>query len=188
MKDIQIQVLLNVLYEVTKRYDEIFLLKERLLEETSFKSTHDVLTSLYNRSYFENRVQKLIINEEQFIMAFMDLDNFKYENDTFGHILGDEVLIQTAKILKDNLKGKDIVARFGGDEFVMCLPSCDVNSAVKIMNNIKNIIKKTFKYYNISVSIGIASYPENPTYEEVLKKADENMYKSKKKGKDSITF
>jgi len=187
MKAVQIQVLLNVLDEVTQRYDEMFELKERLLQEAKYKSTHDLLTSLYNRSYFEMKVRELIKKHEPFCMVFLDLDNFKHVNDTYGHKSGDEVLIEVADILTKNLKGRDIIGRFGGDEFVIALRSNKQNS-VKIMQSIIDKIGNVFKIYNITASVGIAEYPETTDYKELLKKADEMMYKAKKSGKNKIAY
>ncbi|MEO1927294.1 MAG: GGDEF domain-containing protein [Nautiliaceae bacterium] len=188
MKDVQIQVLLNILDEVTQRYDEIFEIKERLLREANYKSTHDLLTNLYNRSYFEAKVKTLIRKKEPFALAFMDLDNFKFVNDTYGHKVGDEVLIQVSEILKKNLKGGDIIARFGGDEFLIAIKECSKEDAFKLFQEIINEIKKVLRIYHLTASVGISYYPEIKEYKELLKTADEKMYEAKRKGKDRIVF
>ena len=186
--DVKLQILLNILDEVTKRYDEIFELKEKLLEEANYKSTHDLLTNLYNRNYFEKKVKELMSKNIPFSIVFIDLDNFKYVNDTFGHDRGDEILISTAEILRKNLKGKDLIARFGGDEFVAAVTNCDKKCAKKMFEKIQKEINFLFKEYKVTASIGIASFPEIRDYEEIIKEADKKMYKSKKDGKDKITL
>ena len=185
---IQIQILLNVLDEVTKKYDEIFELKENLLKEANYKSSHDLLTNLYNRSYFEKKVKELMKKNTHFALAFIDLDNFKYVNDSFGHNMGDEILINTANILRKNLKGKDIIGRFGGDEFIVAIEKCNKKCAMTILSKIKNDIDKFFKRYNVTCSIGVAFFPQITKYEELLKAADANMYKAKKEGKNKISL
>ena len=185
---VQIQILLNILDEVTKRYDEIFKLKESLLQEANYKSTHDLLTHIYNRGYFEKSVKELMTKNIPFCLAFIDLDNFKYVNDNFGHDMGDEILINTANILRKNLKGKDIIGRFGGDEFVVAIQECNKECAEHILTKIQEDIEKAFKKYNVTSSIGVAFYPEIKDYNELIKKADEKMYEAKKSGKNRISL
>ena len=185
---IKIRLLLNILDQVTSRFDELFELKERLLEETNYKATHDRLTGLFNREAFEKQVKELFDSkDEKFCLAFIDLDNFKYVNDTFGHEKGDEILIQSSKIMKNNFKGKDIVGRIGGDEFVVALKDCNKDDAKHILNNLEDSIKEFFKTYEISASIGAVIYPdEGTTYKELLKKADKKMYEVKNNGKGHV--
>ena len=186
--DVKTQIILNILDEVTKKYDEIFSLKEKLLQEAEYKSNHDILTDLYNREYFQKRVKKLIEEDIPFALAFIDLDNFKYVNDNFGHDAGDNILMDTAEILRKNLKGQDIIARFGGDEFIAVVINCNEECANKVFYNIQKEINSFFQDYKVTSSIGVAFYPNIKSYEDLLKKADENMYKSKKEGKDRVTL
>jgi len=185
--EVKLQILLNILDEVTKKYDEIFEFKEKLLKEANYKSTHDLLTTLFNREYFIKQVNKFFEKNKKFTMAFIDLDNFKHVNDSFGHEKGDKILIKTAEIIKKNIKGKDIAARFGGDEFVIALLDCDIECGKKLLSKIKDEINQTFEKYNVTASIGIASSEEVNNYEELLKLSDTRMYKSKFNGKNKIT-
>ncbi len=184
--DIKLQILLNILDEVSSKYDEMVKVKEELLKEAEYKSTHDLLTGVYNRSFFKKKINELIKTNTPFSIAFIDLDNFKYVNDTFGHNKGDEVLIKTAKILKSNLKGKDIIARFGGDEFVVAIIDCDEKCAKHMLEKIQKEINFVFREYEVSASIGIASFPKIKTYDELIKTADKKMYEAKKDGKNKI--
>jgi len=183
---VKIQLLLNILDEVTGRFDELFELKEKLLAETNYKATHDILTGLYNREAFEKEI-KSFFEEEKFCLAFVDLDNFKYVNDNFGHDKGDEILVNAAMIMRNNLKGKDLIARLGGDEFVVAIRNCDESCAYHILNELENAIKDTFKMYKVSARIGGVIYPyEGKEYKTLLKKADEKMYKVKEAGKGKV--
>jgi len=187
-KDIKIQLLLNILSEVTVRFDELFEVKKRLLEETNYKATHDILTGLFNREAFESKVKSSIKKSSKpLCIAFVDLDNFKFVNDTFGHAKGDEILVKTSQIMKENLKGHDIIGRIGGDEFVVALFDCDKECAKHLLNMIESAVINEFKRYEVSASIGAVFYPEDgTTYEELLKKADEKMYQVKESGKGRV--
>jgi len=187
MQNIKIQLLLNILDEVTERFDELFEFKEKLLEETNYKATHDILTGLYNREAFEKETKTWINDNQSFCLAFLDLDNFKEVNDTFGHDKGDEILVQTAKIMRENLKGMDLIGRIGGDEFVMAIKECDESCAGHILNIVEKEIKNRFRHFNVSASIGGVIFPnEGNSYSELLKKADEKMYQVKENGKGRV--
>jgi len=183
----KIQLLLNILDEVTERFDSVFELKEKLLAETNYKATHDLLTDLYNREAFVKNSKELLKKESDFCLAFIDLDNFKYVNDTFGHKSGDEILIATAHIMKNNLKGKDLVSRFGGDEFVILIQDCNQQCAFKILNTILQQIEKKFSKFEVSASMGAVLTPnEGYKFDELLKKADKKMYIAKEAGKGQV--
>jgi diguanylate cyclase (GGDEF)-like protein len=183
----KIQLLLNILDEVTERFDALFELKEKLLAETNYKATHDLLTHLYNREAFVKKSKELLTKKSNFCLAFVDLDNFKYVNDTFGHKSGDEILIATANIMKNNLKGKDLVSRFGGDEFVILIQDCNHNCAFKILNTILQQIENKFAKFEVSASIGAVLIENNgDKFEELLKQADKKMYIAKEAGKGKV--
>jgi len=186
-KNTKIQLLLNILDEVTGRFDELFELKEKLLAETNYKATHDLLTGLYNREAFEKELQKWINKSKHFCLVFLDLDNFKQVNDTFGHEKGDEILTQTAKVMRENLKGMDLIGRIGGDEFVMAIKDCDKECAIHILNVIEDDIKEKFKHFEVSASIGAVAFPDDgEDYKELLKEADRKMYQVKESGKGRV--
>lgn len=108
---------------------------------------HDSLTSLYTRRFFENRLTEELIKGKRekttFSIALIDLDNFKSINDTFGHIEGDRILIEFSNILRKSLRKNDIIARWGGDEFIVLFPNLDRARIEKILNRIKNNMIQT---------------------------------------------
>jgi len=168
--------------------------KEKLFIRANF----DILTKLYNREYFFNELQKQISlikrNHYKLAVLFIDLDHFKDINDTLGHNIGDKVLKITAKRLKSSVRESDIIARFGGDEFIILLTNIDdINKIVELTNRILNKVKevlilKNHQYY-ISASIGISIAPDDTTDAQTLiQYADIAMYKSKHSGKDKFTF
>ena len=159
---------------------------------------HDTLTHLPNRAYLTKEIERLlarsaIIHQELAVM-FLDLDNFKYINDTMGHEVGDEVLIEVAERLVSVLNPKAVCTRFGGDEFIILLG--DVHDHSDIEHLVSALIK-TFRHpftireheFFISCSIGIALYPDHAdTSSDLIKHADTAMYTAKKTGKNRFVY
>jgi len=153
----------------------------------SYLSTHDALTKLYNRLFFETefkRLEKSRLFPISIIMA--DIDKLKDINDTFGHPTGDQVLINVASLFSEIFRQEDIVSRFGGDEFVILLPSTDAPVAKKIIAR----IKKQIGSYNqkhvdlpINISMGVSTANQGESLKGHLKNADKLMYQEKQKKK-----
>ena len=148
---------------------------------------HDRVTGIYNRTYFEEQMAMLdkdLSVKKPVSIISVDIDGLKLINDTFGHKLGDELLVQGAKIISKAFRKTDIVARVGGDEFCVIIPNSDSSTVIQKREKIVELVDK----YNrsnpsvpISMSIGAATYDElldNDIY-SVYKRADDNMYKYK---------
>jgi diguanylate cyclase (GGDEF)-like protein len=154
---------------------------------------HDALTGLANRSLLKSSVDQLINNSaETFCVALMDLDGFKKVNDTYGHAVGDAVLIETARRLSKVIGPQDILARLGGDEFVLVLLNKDAHAAKEALTSVLFAIARPFDAapHNayLGVSIGVAEYPAHGSdYSSLLKNADTAMYHSKNAGKNRIS-
>jgi len=176
---------------------------KQLQKEAEFKAEHDPLTSLTNRSKLKEETKKAFIygkkNNIQHTFFFLDIDNFKYINDFYGHATGDDILIEIASRLKQCAKDGDIVARLGGDEFAML--SFDtgkeefesIQQATQIAKIIQKIMKQPIlidgQAFEITFSIGIKIFPNHENrYEEVISHADIAMYKAKKAGKNNFAF
>ena len=125
----------------------------------------------------------------------VDLDNFKDINDSFGHQLGDLTLIKVVESIKNSIRDKNKIYRFGGDEFIVLLPSVDVNTAFSIANRIVENIRSINSIYqlkgiNVTASIGITEYDGNDSankkndIETILRRADQAMYQAKINGKN----
>jgi len=163
-----------------------------------YKATYDQLTGLYNRIFFisEFTISKARAdrNKTKIAIIFIDLDGFKDINDSLGHDIGDEVLKEVAKRIKSHVRESDIVARFGGDEFLILLDDIkqikNVSDVVeKLLSDIKQPIIIDGIENRVSASIGISIYPDDgKDVQTLIKNADMSMYKSKNAGKDRITF
>ena len=174
------------IYELIGKEDvELIKLVNRLVEERNcFKEliTHDELTNLNNRRVLSNDL-------DYDIVIMCDIDNFKSINDTFGHIVGDKVLILVSEKLNCMTGNDDLVCRYGGDEFALILNRCTMDEAIVKIKNIRNAIKKVMKNFNLNVTIsfGVAEYTKNKSLEDAIDEADKALYASKENGKDAIT-
>ena len=126
-------------------------------------------------------------------MVIMDLDNFKLFNDTYGHVIGDEVLQNVAMILGKCLRRSDVIGRYGGDEFVALLPDTDARSAVTTVERIRKSLNdsgylaKDGSWVPVHMSYGVAVYPFDGRHaSELLAAADANLYRAKREGGDRI--
>ncbi len=167
-------------------------------EKADFLAYHDSLTQLPNRAYFEREIIHIFdlakINKEMLAIFFVDLDRFKIINDTLGHHIGDLMLISLAKRIKNILREDDLLARIGGDEFVIILDNIKSREniaamAKKILEVIREPIEVQNYHLNSTASIGITIYPDDGVDKnEILKHADSAMYYAKEKGKNRYEF
>ncbi|MGC9384068.1 MAG: diguanylate cyclase domain-containing protein, partial [Kosmotogaceae bacterium] len=155
-------------------------------------STHDTLTGLPNRRYIEKEAYQTIQLSKRYnrrtSVLYLDLNNFKEINDSFGHEAGDNFLVEIASRLKSSLRKSDLVARMGGDEFVFILPETDSNGAITLVKKIYSTLKKPLKVGEdeviVSGSMGISIFPtDGEDFNTLLRKADSAMYKAKTTGK-----
>jgi len=171
------------------------LKKEALLWKNHAEK--DSLTGIYNRAALQKIIKELLEGEDDIncgTLIFVDIDNFKRINDTYGHPVGDELLSAVANRIGNCFRETDIVARYGGDEFIIYVQDiCDPMMLEKKMKQLCCIFKKEYRMEigNISVSgsIGAASCPKDGTdFKTLLKKADIALYEAKKKGKGRYTI
>lgn len=172
--------------------------RKALEEKMKHMATHDELTGLGNRALLKDRLNNLIGLHQrqnlQMAVLFIDLDGFKTINDTYGHDVGDELLIQLSGRLKTSIRTSDSLVRFGGDEFVLLLTGLNQgNEAAFIAEKILFLLKTPFELSVVTTcigcSIGIALYPGDGTTDtELLKVADTLMYKVKAQGKNNYIF
>ncbi len=165
-------------------------LKNKELQE---KSIRDSLTNLYNHQYSIELLEREINMAKQcgkhLSIMMLDIDNFKNINDIYGHQLGDSVLITISKILVDIIQDKGYVGRYGGEEFVTILPETKLETAINIGREICSVVKNHVfdNHTRITISIGIKEYVNENTI-NLIKGADQLLYKAKKNGRDRIEY
>jgi Amt family ammonium transporter len=165
-------------------------------KQLSHQATHDSLTGLMNRSAFETQtaelISQLLLEREEHVLCYLDLDQFKLVNDTCGHIAGDELLRQVAQVIKNELRSGDAIARLGGDEFGIILHTCPVTQGLKICNNIREAIKDfrfpwEDKQFSIGVSIGVVKIDSTvENLSQLLSWADTACYAAKDLGRNRV--
>ncbi len=168
--------------------------REQFLKE---QAARDSLTMLYNDSYGKKLVNDYLQNKDPYStcgIMVLDIDYFKYVNDTFGHLFGDLVLTELARLLREIFAKKDVLMRFGGDEFVVFLKDISHSGLLKKgMQLIREVrgLKFKDKDYSMTCSVGICYLPENEsgyTYDQLFRNADWALYQAKENGKDQYVF
>lgn len=165
-------------------------LADQRSEELKEFAEHDPLTGLFNRRKMINRLTE-IINlcqryERPLSCIFLDLDDFKRVNDTYGHATGDEVLKLIASQLQQHLRRTDVSARWGGEEFIVALPETDLSTAEQVAEGVRKHIRRAKMPYHghITASLGVTEYRKDETLEEFIGRADEALYQAKTQGKN----
>ncbi|MCP3380817.1 GGDEF domain-containing protein [Bradyrhizobium sp. CCGUVB4N] len=170
--------------------DALHAEKERL----AFQASHDWLTGLANRRAFEARLQSELDGrgENTLSLILLDLDQFKSVNDGCGHLAGDRLLCQVARLLQQERRPQDLVARLGGDEFGLILPQCAPYDAVDIAERLRRSLE-LFNFawddqcFAVTASIGVACIADaDTTLEEAMRRADVACYRAKEKGRNRV--
>ncbi|MGH8220813.1 MAG: EAL domain-containing protein [Steroidobacteraceae bacterium] len=167
-----------------------------LARQMSYQATHDALTGLINRREFERRTTEAIESghrgDGQHVLCYLDLDRFNVVNDTSGHLAGDSMLREVAKILRDAVRDSDTVGRLGGDEFGMLLVGCPLEKARQIADDVCRAVSDyrfvwKDRIFNIGVSIGLVEISrESGSIEELFAAADSASYVAKKQGSGRV--
>ncbi len=159
-------------------------------EELKALAITDRLTGLYNRNYFDiiisHNMEKLKRYGGKLALVMVDVDKFKYINDTYGHLHGDGILKECAMILRKSVRTSDILVRFGGDEFLIIMPQADCEEGDSLVARVRrNIEEWNAQYssadYKLSFSIGCATVGRDSDLREAIKQADREMYRDKQR-------
>jgi diguanylate cyclase (GGDEF)-like protein len=162
--------------------------------ELETKAVTDKLTGLFNRTRLDHTLVKQLTKSRQsqghFGMILLDLDFFKKINDTFGHHVGDSVLVQIAAILQQNIRSYDMAIRWGGEEFLLICFEMNKDTILKLSNNIRQKIEQhDFKdIHKATVSLGVTLKHEKDTIDDMIQRADKALYQAKNKGRNCTVF
>ncbi len=167
-----------------------------LTRRISYQAAHDALTGLINRGEFERRLAETLEgghgDSVNSVLCYMDLDRFKAVNDTCGHLAGDNMLREVAKLIRDQVRDSDFVARLGGDEFGMLLIRCPLDKARQIADDVCNAIRDyrfvwQDRIFTIGISIGLVEVSrESGTLKDLLSAADSACYVAKQQGRGRV--
>lgn len=184
------ELITGIVFDITeqKRIEALLVEQNQKLEEMS---RTDFLTNLNNRrtlfERLEYEMKRAARTKEPLSVLLMDIDHFKKVNDTHGHLVGDKILIEVAKLVKSSIRITDIPGRYGGEEFLVILPACDAHGAMRVAETIRqNVQNAEFEAgLKITISGGIKLL-EHETADELIDAADQNLYRAKKNGRNQI--
>lgn len=174
--------------------------RKRQQDYVEYMAYHDELTKLPNRRALRRAAEEALVkaaqHETPVSLLYLDLDNFKSVNDTLGHDVGDELLVEVSQVLSKQLRSDDVLARLGGDEFACILANTDVEQAQQVAFRMSKAIRTTLgsshaslSLPSLGVSVGIASFPKDGrTFVELLKVADIAMYQAKDSGSRVVIY
>ena len=162
------------------------------LQNYKYEANYDRLTQVYNRNMFDALMDKKISlakrERKSFVFAILDIDFFKDINDTYGHLVGDEVLYTLAKFAQNQIRESDIFARWGGEEFAIILDT-DIEDGFIVIDNLRQKLQEHIfeTVTHLTCSFGVSSFKEGDTKEKLLKRADNALYKSKISGRNRVS-
>lgn len=177
--------------------DELMTVRQQVSELTE-KAHTDTLTGLANYRYFcqilDNEMERTQRTGQPTAMIIIDLDFFKKVNDTYGHEVGNQALIQTARILKDGVRKLDVPCRYGGEEFTVVLPSTNLLTSTQVAERLRSMIETTPLFadsqeINLTASMGVNTYTssdKNEAREAFIARTDELLYQAKESGRNKV--
>ena len=179
--------------EISNSLNTLLKFTNSLIEEKDRLASRDKLTNLYNRHKFSElfalELERYKRHGTIFSLCIFDIDFFKKINDIYGHMIGDEVLVKLSSEISKNIRTNDVFARWGGEEFVLLLPSTTIQSALIFAEKIREIVEKISftRNFNITISIGASEVTQGDTQDSLIIRADEALYESKRTGRNKVT-
>jgi two-component system cell cycle response regulator len=155
------------------------------------KIAYDHLMGIYTREYLDlhlkQRLEEAKLIETNFGLLFIDVDKFKEVNDSYGHLMGDEILKLIARTLSSNLRSKDIIGRYGGDELMIILDVDDKEDLMRVSNKLRTLVDySSYKHISPSVTIGATMVRDEDDMKSITKRADDALYEAKETGRNKV--
>ena len=182
--------------------DDTFILQATMIESThklftltkvtnlSHEVYIDTLTGAYRKTYFNKQLEEMIKNKKEGVVVVIDIDDFKNVNDTYGHLIGDDVLKEFATLIKNNIRGNDVFARWGGEEFLLLLQGTTHDYAMLKIEEIRKVVNNYLftTIGHMTSSFGVAWKEESDDVHSLLQRADKALYEAKTSGKNKVVF
>lgn len=188
----------NNKYWVIQKGNIYIIDKFKCFDDKIKNALYDALTGCYNKKETQIFIEKLLYTylrykKEPFSLLMIDIDFFKKINDTYGHLAGDKALKEMTKIVFSLIRQSDFFGRYGGEEFLLVLPSTKITGAIKLAKRIKDSIENHIFEFDkndikFTVSIGVTSVGLNDDYESLISRVDEALYEAKHKGRNRIEY
>lgn len=179
-----------MIFELLRSYEEQRKQLLSLSEDLNFAANHDPLTRLYNRRYLVNQVNEWMCKPgKNFWIVLMDVDDFKAVNDTYGHGYGDDVLREAGRLMLEEMQGKGIAARFGGEEFMLVFEQDDREQVLHSFRNIQEGLRRysqNTRQTDITISGGMERYEADKQLDLLFTSVDRKLYTAKNNGKNRI--
>lgn len=177
----------------------IYIFTSRLIQRVSDARAEiermaitDGLTEIFNRRHllerFEEELERAKRNNSELGCILIDIDYFKQINDTFGHQIGDKVIVEISKTLKSSIRAYDVLGRYGGEEFLIVMPDAGIESTTQLAERVRDKVKESpILGTPVTISAGVSNYQAgDETIEEIIRRADHGLYKAKHSGRDSV--
>jgi diguanylate cyclase (GGDEF)-like protein len=175
-----------------KKIQDLFKSMNESISMLYDAATHDEKTGLYNNKFFETifemEIEKAMRKQQKLSIIMTDIDFFKKINDTHGHMKADEFLKRLAEVIQKQVRGSDVAARFGGEEFVILLPETNLEKAKRFATRLKTAIHsdKILSKYHVTVSGGITQFKEKDNKKKMKERVDKALYQAKETGRDKF--
>lgn len=193
-KLMQMQKKMNVLEpEFKKQISKILANISDSLEMLYDVATKDEKTGIYNHRFFKTVFEMEFAKAKRgskLSLIVIDIDFFKKLNDSYGHLIGDEILKQLAGVLQEELRKYDVLARFGGEEFFVLLPNTNLKKATMVAERLRRNLWKNKKLekYKVTISLGVTEYKNKDSMNKMIQRADSALYTSKKNGRNKVSI
>lgn len=194
--DFWVEMLIVPTYDKEHRHNGYMSIRRDISNQKHIEklAITDYLTQIYNRQFFNEELNKSISMyhryQTPFALIMLDIDYFKQINDTYGHLVGDECLIELSSLIKTHLRENDILARWGGEEFMILLPYSSQDEAMQIAQKLRSLVE--FHLFNnigsLTISLGVSCFSNEDSFDTILERTDKALYRAKVEGRNRVVF